>query len=68
MNEAPYRLCCGQQHTGPVCPDGKIMCCLCFERVERDQLHVDEKNQTWDICKTCQEGEVQAINQRANGQ
>lgn len=69
MNEAPYRLCCGQQHWGPVCPDGKVMCCMCYERFDREDLAVDPKDgKKWDICKACQESEDRAINQRANGQ
>ena len=39
----PYRPCCGQQHHGPVCPDGLVMCVLCFKRVSPDRLHVLEE-------------------------
>ena len=33
------RLCCGQRHSGTVCPDGMVMCCICFERVSQQQLN-----------------------------
>lgn len=36
--QPPVRLCCGQRHFGPVCPDGKVMCCLCFQRFDRKDL------------------------------
>lgn len=55
MREAPYRLCCSQRHYGPVCPDGKVMCCLCFERVEKIALHADEDGSLEDVCQKCAE-------------
>jgi hypothetical protein len=61
MNEPPYRLCCGQQHWGPVCPDGKVMCCQCFERVDREKLYTDTNTTTWDVCQACHEAEQKAI-------
>lgn len=52
--QAPVRLCCGQRHFGPICPDGKVMCCLCFVRVDQDELHVDPKSGIKeDVCKPC---------------
>ena len=53
VSELPVRLCCGQRHAGPVCPDGKVMCTLCFERVEQDGLYVDNDGVRWDVCKEC---------------
>jgi hypothetical protein len=55
----PVRLCCGQRHTGVVCPDGKVMCCVCFNRVTTDKLYVDPDGDRWDICKECQAHEAQ---------
>lgn len=49
----PVRLCCGEHHLGPVCPDGKVMCCLCFRRVGQDELHQDEDGKLEDVCKIC---------------
>lgn len=54
--QAPVRLCCGQSHTGPVCPDGKVRCCLCFERVEPEALH-EVNGQKEDVCQKCAEAE-----------
>ena len=52
-NEAAgRRLCCGSRHDGPVCPDGKVMCCVCFGRFSQDDLYRDH-GETWDICKEC---------------
>lgn len=51
--EAPVRVCCGTRHAGPVCPNGCTMCCLCFNIVPREALHVDTDGETWDYCKAC---------------
>lgn len=48
----PFRLCCGEQHYGPVCNDGKVMCCHCFDRVERDKLASDGESLI-DVCQEC---------------
>lgn len=52
-DEPPVRLCCGQRHYGPQCPDGKVMCCLCFERFEVSQLNICEDGRPEDVCKPC---------------
>lgn len=57
MNDAPVRLCCGQKHYGMVCPDGKVMCCLCFNRVSQDELNVTSGGMKEDVCKSCAEKE-----------
>lgn len=49
------RVCCGERHNGVVCSDGKVMCCLCFDRVEKDELFEDESGDRYDICKPCGE-------------
>lgn len=53
MNKPPVRLCCGQRHWGVICPDGKVMCQLCFDRFEMDDLNRDENGIPEDICKVC---------------
>jgi hypothetical protein len=50
----PVRLCCGARHFGARCPDGLVMCCLCFERVPLVGL-VYEDGQPTDVCLNCQE-------------
>ena len=51
LSEAPVRLCCFERHYGVVCPDGLVMCCLCFERVTLDHLLTDPKDgRKIDIC------------------
>lgn len=48
---APVRLCCGQRHFGVQCPDGLVMCCICFKRVTVDHLLQDpEEPYKLDIC------------------
>ncbi len=50
----PVRVCCGKRHFGIVCPDGKVMCCMCFERFDQDQLSIDPKDgKKLNICKEC---------------
>lgn len=55
MAEGPVRPCCGQRHYGVRCPDGLVMCELCFERVSDDVLMGDEHDPSlrWDICQPC---------------
>lgn len=53
----PTRVCCGQPHYGSVCPDGKVMCCVCFARLPIDQLHVLPDGHREDICQSCAEHE-----------
>lgn len=54
----PVRLCCGQRHLGPMCPDGKVMCCLCFDRFDVRELNV-AGGVTQDICRPCATYEAQ---------
>ena len=67
-NDAPVRPCCGQRHHGPVCPDGLVMCCICFNRVPKDRLALldDGDGATSesapiyeDVCRTCRRREEQ---------
>jgi len=64
----PIRVCCGQRHHGPVCPDGLVMCCICFNRVSRDRLALLEEGDGSsvesapiyeDVCRTCRRREEQ---------
>lgn len=48
----PVRLCCGQAHYGTICPDGLVMCCLCFNRFPVEELAVDDGYFT-DVCQLC---------------
>ena len=45
----PVRVCCGQRHSDIQCPDGLVMCCICFDRVPIDHLMM-EGNSRIDIC------------------
>lgn len=54
MNFGPVRLCCGHRHHGPECPDGLVMCAICFERFTEAELMVLD-GETWDVCKGCAE-------------
>jgi hypothetical protein len=51
--EPPVRLCCGQAHHGVVCPDGLVLCCICFGRFEQGELHTDTDGYRWNICADC---------------
>lgn len=55
--EAPIRNCCFQRHYGSVCPDGKVMCQLCFDRFEIADLHVTDDGLAEDVCQECAEQE-----------
>lgn len=61
-SDAPVRSCCGQRHYGPVCPDGLVMCCHCFNRFPKDRLALAEEGDGLDpssapiyldVCRTC---------------
>jgi hypothetical protein len=62
--EAPVRLCCGQRHYGPLCPDGKVMCCLCFERFEVEDLSETADGSKQDVCRACAGHEAQMMEAR----
>lgn len=62
----PTRLCCGQRHFGLVCPDGKVMCCMCFNRFEKSELFVDEQGLRVDVCVPC--GTIDAQQQQQQQQ
>lgn len=52
--EGPVRLCCGQRHYGVQCPDGKVMCCMCFRRFKVEDLNINElSKKPEDVCKEC---------------
>ena len=60
LSTPPVRLCCLQRHYGPVCPDGKVMCCLCFGRFEVSELSVTVDGDRQDVCVPCAEAEAAA--------
>lgn len=63
--EAPVRPCCNQRHYGVQCPDGLVMCCLCFDRFPVDQLSVDpDDGKPWDVCIDCDAAEKRAMEER----
>ena len=62
----PVRLCCGERHWGVVCPDGKVMCCICFERVSQDDLRVLPNGKKEDVCKACDKMEKQRAQMEQN--
>jgi hypothetical protein len=55
----PARLCCFQRHYGPQCPDGKVMCCLCFNRFDVSELHITGDGRPEDVCKACASAEME---------
>lgn len=63
VRQPPVRLCCMRRHDGPVCPDGKVMCCLCFGRFAVEELNVSDGTPE-DVCVACAENERRAA---ANG-
>ena len=49
----PVRICCGRRHFGAVCPDGKVMCCLCYNRFDQDKLNTTKDGKKEDVCIEC---------------
>ena len=60
--EPPIRLCCMQRHYGVVCPDRKVMCCLCFGRFSLDELNVLEDGFSKEnVCIDCARHEQELV-------
>lgn len=53
MDEPPVRLCCFQRHWGAVCPDGKVMCQLCYNRFRPEDLNMLPSGQRENVCVDC---------------
>lgn len=66
LAEPPVRVCCFQRHYGVQCPDGKVMCCLCFSRFDVDQLS-EENDQKIDVCLSCADQERIMLENRSPG-
>lgn len=49
----PVRLCCRQRHWGVQCPDGLVMCCLCFDRFDAENLNDTGDGHKENVCKDC---------------
>lgn len=60
----PVRLCCGKRHSGAQCPDGKMMCCLCYERFDMSKFHVLSDGCVEDVCRACNEVEEAEMHRR----
>lgn len=60
----PVRLCCMRRHFGAVCPDGMVMCALCFDRYEPTELAVDSDGSRIDVCVPCFEREQEQLTRR----
>ena len=58
LTAAPVRLCCRQRHYGVLCPDGLVMCCLCYDRFPPELLHRDRDGVLEDVCQPCAEAEA----------
>lgn len=66
LKQPPVRICCMQRHSGPVCPDGKVMCALCFKRFDPDDLNtVDGLKE--DVCNECAEAEKKVMDAQTDG-
>jgi len=66
MNEdGPVRLCCGQRHHSVECPDGLVMCCLCFHRYKPEDLSIDEATgKQIDVCIECKRREEELLKEK----
>lgn len=64
LDQIPVRLCCGERHLGAVCPDGQVMCCMCFERFPIEELAF-EGGAPVDVCVPCMEHENEGRRRRS---
>ena len=58
--DAPVRPCCFKRHFGAQCPDGLVMCCLCFKRFVISGLSAED-GQPIDVCLGCAADELAAL-------
>lgn len=58
---APVKLCCGKRHFGPMCPDGKVLCCMCWCKFDVADLNVTEDGKPEDVCRGCAENEKRRL-------
>lgn len=60
---SPMPLCCLTPHLGRVCPDKRVMCCLCFERVPVEELNVPDPADgiPEDVCRHCAEADAAQV-------
>jgi len=64
LNEASVPVClfCGTPHTGlPVCANGKVVCCMCWEFTDISDLNVCADGRKEDVCRTCARAEQDHI-------
>lgn len=45
-------MCCGERHVGALCPDGSVMCCLCFNKYPLSAMSEVDGVKT-DVCPNC---------------
>lgn len=50
--DPPVRPCCGERHFGALCPDGSVMCCLCFNKYPLSAMS-EEGGVKTDVCPNC---------------
>lgn len=71
--DGPTRLCCGQRHWSAACPDGKVMCCICFGRFSLDELDEADRLEDGtdggrtDVCRQCGEEQREAMERIGKG-
>jgi len=65
-NLIPVRICCGQRHLGVQCPDGLVLCALCYSRVPTSQLNKTSDGQLENVCQTCAAEEQRILAEREN--
>ena len=59
----PIRLCCGKSHTTALCPDGFVMCQLCYNRVNTSGLHALPDGTKENVCVKCAAKELELDSQ-----
>ena len=60
-NPGPIRLCCGQRHWTVACPDGLVLCGLCFCRKPVEEMNILPDGRRENVCKLCAEDERRRV-------
>jgi hypothetical protein len=66
LNELRVHAFCGQRHASVACPDGLVVCCICFDRFPIERLNTvgldgQQMDCPEDVCVPCAEADRTAV-------
>jgi hypothetical protein len=64
VKQPPVRLCCGERHWTVACPDGRVMCAMCFDRYLEEMLATTPGGTKIDVCQECYDADQKLVAER----